>query len=62
VRKMWPGLLEWARGAMLGFDPPLASPEDMAIPRCAASAEEAIAIIHEHRAKWLRAQPPIGRT
>jgi uncharacterized protein (TIGR00730 family) len=61
VGKMWPGLLEWARSSMLGSDPPLASPEDMAIPRCAASAEEAIAIVREHRAKWLRAQPPIGR-
>jgi uncharacterized protein (TIGR00730 family) len=61
VGKMWPGLLEWARSSMLGSDPPLASPEDMAIPRCAASAEEAIAIVSEHRAKWLRAQPPSGR-
>jgi uncharacterized protein (TIGR00730 family) len=61
VGKMWPGLLEWARSSMLGSDPPLASPEDMAIPHCAASAEEAIAIVREHRAKWLRAQPPIGR-
>jgi uncharacterized protein (TIGR00730 family) len=61
VGKMWSGLLEWARTSMLGFDPPLASPEDIAIPRCAASAEEAIAIVREHRAKWLRAQPPIGR-
>jgi uncharacterized protein (TIGR00730 family) len=61
VGKMWAGLLEWARTSMLGFDPPLASPEDIAIPRCAASAEEAIAIVREHRAKWLRAQPPIGR-
>jgi uncharacterized protein (TIGR00730 family) len=62
VGTMWPGLLEWARTSMLGFDPPLASPEDIAIPRCAASAEEAIAIVREHRAKWLHAQPPIGRS
>jgi uncharacterized protein (TIGR00730 family) len=61
VGKMWPGLLEWVRSSMLGSDPPLASPEDMAIPRCVASAEEAIAIVREHQAKWLRAQPPIGR-
>lgn len=58
VGTMWPGLLEWVRSSMLGSDPPLASPEDMAIPRCAASAEEAIAIVREHRARWLRAQPP----
>jgi uncharacterized protein (TIGR00730 family) len=61
VGKMWPGLLEWARTSMLGFDPPLASPEDIAIPRCVANAEAAVAIVREHRAKWLRAQPPIGR-
>jgi uncharacterized protein (TIGR00730 family) len=61
VGKMWPGLLEWAHTSMLGFDVPLASPEDIAIPRCVPSAEEAIAIVREHRARWLRAQPPIGR-
>jgi predicted Rossmann-fold nucleotide-binding protein len=43
VGKMWPGLIEWARCSMLPFDPPLASPEDMSIPRCAANADEAIA-------------------
>ena len=61
VGTMWPGLLEWAHISMLGFDVPLASPEDIAIPRCVPSAEEAIAIVREHRAKWLRAQPEIGR-
>jgi uncharacterized protein (TIGR00730 family) len=61
VGTMWPGLLAWARTSMLGFDPPLASPDDIAIPRCVPSAEEAITIVREHRAKWLRAQPPIGR-
>ena len=61
VGTMWPSLLQWARTSMLEFDPPLASPEDVAIPRCVPSAEEAIAIVREHRTKWLRAQPPIGR-
>lgn len=61
VGTMWPGLLAWARTSMLGFDPPLASPDDIAIPRCVPSAEEAITIVREHRAQWLRAQPPIGR-
>src|SRR5215510_7905098 len=35
VGNMWPGLLEWARSTMLTVDPPLASAEDMTIPRCA---------------------------
>jgi predicted Rossmann-fold nucleotide-binding protein len=55
VGKMWPGLIEWARSAMLSFDPPLAHPEDMTIPRCVAHADEAIAIIREHHGKWLNA-------
>ena len=53
-------LTEWARQAMLAFDPPLANAEDLAIPRCAASADEALAIIQSHRATWLRAQPVGG--
>jgi uncharacterized protein (TIGR00730 family) len=54
VGKMWPGLIEWARRSMLFFDPPLANPEDMAIPRCAADADEAIALVRAHRAAWLK--------
>ena len=58
VGNMWPGLIEWARRAMLACDPPLANPEDMTIPRCAANADEAIAIIREHHGKWLNAPRP----
>jgi hypothetical protein len=58
VGKMWPGLIAWARSAMLSFDPPLANPEDMAVPRCAANADEALAIIREHHDKWLNAAKP----
>jgi len=58
VGKMWPGLIEWARNSMLAFDPPLANPEDMTIPRCAANADEAIAIIREHHAAWLKQNNP----
>ena len=55
---MWPALIEWARQTMLAFDPPLADPDDLAIPRCVASADEALAIIQADHAAWLRAQPP----
>jgi uncharacterized protein (TIGR00730 family) len=58
VGNMWPGLIEWARSSMLASDPPLANPEDMTIPRCAANADEAIAIIREHHGKWLNALKP----
>ena len=58
VGPTWPALLGWARQAMLAFDPPLADAEDLAIPRCVASADEALAIIQADHAAWLRAQPP----
>jgi predicted Rossmann-fold nucleotide-binding protein len=60
VGPLWPALIEWARQAMLAFDPPLANPDDLTIPRCAASADEAVAIIRAHHATWLRAQPSKG--
>jgi uncharacterized protein (TIGR00730 family) len=56
VGNMWPGLIEWARNSMLSVDPPLANAEDMAIPRCAAGADAAIAIIREQHAAWLEQQ------
>jgi uncharacterized protein (TIGR00730 family) len=60
VGDMWGELVEWARRYMLrpGFE--LASPEDMAIPRCVGSAEEVLAIIHEHHARWKLAQGQTG--
>jgi uncharacterized protein (TIGR00730 family) len=56
VGRMWPGLVEWARTAMLSTDPPLANPEDMSIPRCVASGDEAIAVLREHHERWRRAR------
>jgi uncharacterized protein (TIGR00730 family) len=53
VGRMWPGLVEWARSSMLTVDPPLANVEDMAIPRCVANADEAIALLRERHAAWL---------
>jgi len=51
---MWPGLVAWARQSMLSTDPPLASAADMTIPRCVANADEAIVIVREHHAAWLK--------
>jgi uncharacterized protein (TIGR00730 family) len=53
VGKMWPGLVEWARSAMLAAEPPLANVEDMAIPLCVANADEAIALIRTQHQLWL---------
>jgi predicted Rossmann-fold nucleotide-binding protein len=54
VGKMWPGLVEWVRSAVLSFDPQLANPEDIAIPKCVPDAEEAIVLIRDHHDEWLR--------
>ena len=54
VGKMWAGLVGWAKEHLLSSQPPLASPEDMAIPRCVNTADEAIALIREHHARWMR--------
>jgi uncharacterized protein (TIGR00730 family) len=52
VGRMWPGLVEWARTAMLSFDPPLANATDFALPQCVPNAEEAIRIIREDLVRW----------
>jgi len=41
---------------LLASQPPLANPEDITIPRCVNTADEAIALIHEDHARWLREQ------
>lgn len=48
VGPMWPGLVSWARTAMLSHDPPMANVLDFEIPRCVAGADEAVAVIREH--------------
>ena len=53
VGKMWPGLIEWARGSMLAADPPLAHTADLRIPLCVANADEAVALMRQHHAAWL---------
>lgn len=49
VGRMWPGLIEWVRDAMLSFETPLINPEDVDIPVCVADSDEAIAIIRRHK-------------
>jgi uncharacterized protein (TIGR00730 family) len=53
VGRMWPGLIEWARQSMLSVEPPLANVDDLSIPRCVSSADEAIALLRESHAAWL---------
>jgi hypothetical protein len=54
VGKMWPGLVEWARTNLLTTQPPLANSEDIAIPQCVNTADEAIALIRQDHTKWLQ--------
>jgi hypothetical protein len=53
VGKMWADLVDWARAHLLAAQPPLANAEDVAIPICLGTADEAIALLREHHARWL---------
>jgi uncharacterized protein (TIGR00730 family) len=54
VGRMWPALVEWARHSMLSVEPPLADVEDLAIPRCVPTADEAIVLLRERHDAWVR--------
>jgi uncharacterized protein (TIGR00730 family) len=56
VGKMWADLVDWARTHLVASQPPLANPQDMDIPRCVNTADEAVALIREHHARWLQEQ------
>jgi len=46
--------VEWVRDSMLSFETPLINSEDVDIPVCVNNADEAIAIIRQHREEWGR--------
>lgn len=52
VGSMWKDLLGWAEHHMFRFQPPLANSEDMRIPTCVASADEAVELIRPHFERW----------
>ncbi|MES2692938.1 MAG: LOG family protein [Verrucomicrobiota bacterium] len=68
VGKMWAGLVDWARNAMLIEGSELASDVDFEIPRCVMTIDETVALIRENRTAWLSSQstrlpsssPPVG--
>ena len=49
-------LVEWCRRWMLRDDLTLASEADLAIPQCVDGADEAIALLREHHARWRSGQ------
>jgi uncharacterized protein (TIGR00730 family) len=52
VGKMWADLVLWARTHLITTNPPLANPEDLSIPACVNTADEAIRLVREHHARW----------
>jgi uncharacterized protein (TIGR00730 family) len=56
VGQMWAELVDWGRKHLLNPQLPLAGADDLAIPQCLATADEAIAVIREHHAKWFANQ------
>ena len=52
VGKMYRGLIDWARAAMLDPRLQLANPEDLEIPQCVDTADEAIAVVKALHATW----------
>ncbi|NJD57237.1 MAG: LOG family protein [Nitrospirae bacterium] len=56
IGKMYSRLVDWAREHMLNPQFPLANPEDMKIPVCVNTADEAITVIRRHYAAWRKAQ------
>src|SRR5262249_47867421 len=53
VGNMWAELVDWAKKNLLKPELNLANPDDLAIPRCVKTADEAIALLCDHHAKWL---------
>jgi uncharacterized protein (TIGR00730 family) len=54
VGKMWADLVDWAKAHLVTSQPPLANAEDMSIPRCVNTADEAIALLREHHSRWIK--------
>jgi uncharacterized protein (TIGR00730 family) len=60
VGRMWADFVAWARASMLDPRLNMVNPEDLAIPRCVATGDEAIALIREHHDRWRRGSSPDG--
>jgi uncharacterized protein (TIGR00730 family) len=56
VGKMWKGLVEWATVSMLDPRLALANAEDLQIPRCLETADEAIALVRDLHTRWKATQ------
>ncbi len=54
IGAMWEDLIDWAQRHMVSVATPLASAEDIALPRCVRTVDEALAIVREHHDRWLQ--------
>jgi uncharacterized protein (TIGR00730 family) len=52
VGKMWTGLVEWAKTSMQDPRLALANAEDLNIPKCVDTADEAIALVRDLHREW----------
>jgi predicted Rossmann-fold nucleotide-binding protein len=57
VGRMWKGFVEWARVSMQDHRLALVNPEDLEIPQCVETADEAIAAVRALHAGWQARQP-----
>jgi hypothetical protein len=61
VGRMWEEFVQWARISMLDPRLHLVNVEDLSIPHCVPTADEAIALLREHHARWQRARDSLAR-
>lgn len=61
IGKMWPDLLAWMKTYMLRPELALVNPEDLSIPRCVNTVDEAIVLLREDHARWLTTGKDSGR-
>jgi len=52
VGDMWADLVDWGTRYMVDAEPPLAAKEDMQIPHCVQTFDEAIALLHTAHQQW----------
>jgi hypothetical protein len=60
VGRMWGELVQWARAHMLEPRLALVNAEDLSIPHCVATGDEAVALIGAHHARWLAAREALA--
>ena len=54
IGRMWADFVAWGRQYFLRPEFALASPEDLSIPCCVDTVEEAISLIRRRHEEWLR--------